>query len=55
MPTLPPPLVPHLNFFMPAMKFESRVKAVSKEIKKYDALRNLCQSTFWNRRPCRLR
>jgi hypothetical protein len=33
-------LVPLLNFFMPAMKLESRVKAVSKETKKYDALRS---------------
>ncbi|MDR1072416.1 MAG: hypothetical protein LBL45_01920 [Treponema sp.] len=31
---------PSLNFFMPAMKLESTVKAGSKEIKKYDAPRS---------------
>jgi hypothetical protein len=30
------PLVPLLNFFMPTMKLESKVKVGSKEIKKYD-------------------
>jgi hypothetical protein len=33
------PLVPLLNFFMPTMKLVSKVKAGSKEIKKYDAPR----------------
>jgi hypothetical protein len=33
-------LVPLLNFFMPAMKLESKVKAGSKEIKKYDEPRS---------------
>jgi hypothetical protein len=32
-------LVPFLNFFMPTMKLESKVKVDSKEIKKYDELR----------------
>jgi hypothetical protein len=33
-------LVPLLNFFMPAMKLESKVKVGSKEVKKYDAPRS---------------
>jgi hypothetical protein len=33
-------LLPLLNFFMPAMKLESKVKVGSKEIKKYDAPRS---------------
>jgi hypothetical protein len=33
-------LVPLLNFFMPTMKLESKVKVGSKEIKKYDAPRS---------------
>ncbi|MDR1220062.1 MAG: transposase family protein [Treponema sp.] len=33
-------LAPSLNFFMPTMKLESKVKAGSKEIKKYDAPRS---------------
>jgi hypothetical protein len=33
-------LVPVLNFFMPTMKLESKVKVGSKEIKKYDAPRS---------------
>jgi hypothetical protein len=37
------PLVPLLNFFMPAMKLVSKVKVGSKEIKKYDAPRSPCQ------------
>ncbi|MDR3357236.1 MAG: hypothetical protein LBO04_08660, partial [Spirochaetaceae bacterium] len=37
------PLVPLLNFFMPAMKLESKVKTGSKEIKKYDEPRGPCQ------------
>jgi hypothetical protein len=41
-------LVPLLNFFMPAMKLESKVKAGSQEIRKYDAPR----SPFRNRRRC---
>jgi hypothetical protein len=36
-------LVPLLNFFMPARKLEGKVKAGSREIKKYDAPRNPCQ------------
>jgi hypothetical protein len=36
-------LAPLLNFFMPAMKLQSKVKAGSKEIKKYDAPRSPCQ------------
>jgi hypothetical protein len=42
-PALPPstaPWSPLLNFFMPAMKLESKVKAVSKKIKKYDEHRS---------------
>jgi hypothetical protein len=35
--------VPFLNFFMSAMKLESKVKAGSKEIKKYDEPRSPCQ------------
>ena len=34
------PLVPFLNFFMPTMKLESKVKVGSKEIKKYDEPRS---------------
>jgi hypothetical protein len=34
------PLVPLLNFFMPTMKLVSKVKAGSREIKKYDAPRS---------------
>jgi hypothetical protein len=34
------PLVPLLNFFMPTMKLESKVKIGSKEIKKYDEPRS---------------
>ncbi|MDR1095830.1 MAG: transposase, partial [Spirochaetaceae bacterium] len=33
-------LVPLLNFFMPTMKLERKVKVGSKEIKKYDAPRS---------------
>jgi hypothetical protein len=33
-------LAPLLNFFMPTMKLESKVKAGSKEIKKYDEPRS---------------
>jgi hypothetical protein len=33
------PWSPLLNFFMPTMKLESKVKVGSKEIKTYDALR----------------
>jgi hypothetical protein len=36
-------LVPLLTFFMPAMKLESKVKAGSKEIKKYSEPRGPCQ------------
>jgi hypothetical protein len=36
-------LVPLLNFFMPTMKLESKVKVGSKEVKKYDAPRSPCQ------------
>jgi hypothetical protein len=36
-------LVPLLNFFMPTIKLESKVKIGSKEIKKYDAPRSLYQ------------
>jgi hypothetical protein len=36
-------LVPLLNFFMPAMKLESKVKAGSKEIKTYDEPRSPCR------------
>jgi hypothetical protein len=44
-PASPPP-GPLLNFFMPAMKLESKVKAGSKKIKKYDAPRNPYQRTL---------
>ncbi|MFP3090347.1 transposase, partial [Treponema sp. TIM-1] len=36
-------LVPLLNFFMPTMKLESKVKVGSKELKKYDEPRSPCQ------------
>jgi hypothetical protein len=36
-------LAPLLNFFMPAMRLQSKVKAGSKKIKKYDAPRSPCQ------------
>jgi hypothetical protein len=36
-------LVPLLNFFMPTMKLESKVKAGSREITKYDAPRSPSQ------------
>jgi hypothetical protein len=45
-------LAPLLDFFIPTMKLESKVKVGSKEIKKYDAP---CSRTnvSWNRRCCR--
>jgi hypothetical protein len=36
-------LAPLLNFFMPTMKLESKVKVGSKEIKKHDTPRSPCQ------------
>jgi hypothetical protein len=37
------PLVPLLNFFIPTMKLESKVKISSEEFKKYDAPRSPCR------------
>jgi hypothetical protein len=44
-------LTPLLNFFMPPMKLESKVKVGSKEIKKYDAPRSPCQRLLESESP----